>query len=125
MLRHNAIEAWDKMLKTGCQRCRLPVRLTGFDSGGCPNCFDQSGVLGRESAFLAYLDTPVPKAFDPAGPEVTDHHQNGANGPDAENQCQGWIDPDPDQGQHHPQSDQQKKWTEAIGSLSPNLIAMT
>jgi len=26
MLRHNAIEAWDKMLKTGWQRCRPPVR---------------------------------------------------------------------------------------------------
>ena len=26
MLRHNAIEAWDKMLKTGWRRCRPPVR---------------------------------------------------------------------------------------------------
>ena len=26
MLRHNAIEAWDKMLKTGWRRCSPPVR---------------------------------------------------------------------------------------------------
>ncbi|WP_370586342.1 DUF1651 domain-containing protein [Synechococcus sp. RS9902] len=26
MLRHNAIAAWDKMLRTGWQRCRPPVR---------------------------------------------------------------------------------------------------
>ena len=26
MLRHNAIEAWQTMLKTGCKRCNPPVR---------------------------------------------------------------------------------------------------
>ena len=26
MLRHNAIEAWETMLKTGWERCRPPVR---------------------------------------------------------------------------------------------------
>ena len=26
MLRHNAIEAWDKMLRTGWRRCSPPVR---------------------------------------------------------------------------------------------------
>ena len=105
------------------QRLPLPIGVDQINQS--PTNFARSDGLGRESVVLAYVDTPVPKAFDPAGPEVTDHHQNGANGPDAENQSQGWIDPDPDQGQHHPQSDQQKKWTEAIGSLSPNLIAMT
>ena len=78
---------------------------------------------------LAVVDAPRPKGFDPAEPEVTDHHQKGVNGSNAENYCQGWIDPGPDKGEHHTQSDQQKKLPEGyrvvIGSLSPILIAMT
>ena len=46
------------------------------------------------------------------GPELTDHHQKGANGPNAENHCQGWSDPDTDQGEDPTQCELQKKWSE-------------
>ena len=61
---------------------------------------------------LAVVDAPCPKGFDPAGPETHAYHQLGANGSNAENYCQGWIDAGPDQGGHQTQSDQQKKLPE-------------
>ena len=40
MLRHNAIEAWDKMLKTGWRWCNPPVRWGSTPSvEGCAGCF--------------------------------------------------------------------------------------
>nr|WP_244281270.1 DUF1651 domain-containing protein [Synechococcus sp. UW106] len=40
ILRHNAIEAWDKMLKTGWRRCSPPVRWGLIPSvEGCVGCF--------------------------------------------------------------------------------------
>ena len=67
---------------------------------------DGAGGLGQESAVLANVDAPCPERFDPARPEAKDHNHNAGNGPDAENHGQGWIDPDPEQGGHHPQTDQ-------------------
>ena len=78
------------------QRSPLPIDVDQINQS--PNIFDLSDGLGRESVGLVYVDTPGPKGFDPAGPEVTDYHQKGANGPNAVNHCQGWIDPDPDKG---------------------------
>ena len=74
--------------------------------------FDGAGDLLTESAVLANADAPGPKGIDPAGPEATDHHQKGANGPNTENHCQVWTDSDTDQGVHPNQCEQHKKWTE-------------
>ena len=54
---HNAIEACDKILKTGWRRCRSLVRSPASIRVSVPTVFDRSGVLGRESAVLAYIDT--------------------------------------------------------------------
>ena len=87
--------------------------------------FDGAGDLLSESAVLAYIDAQGPKGIDPAGLEATAHHKKGSNGPNTENHCQVWTDPETDQGEHPTQCEQQKSGPRVIGSLSPNLIAMT
>ena len=71
-----------------------------------------SNRLTAHTPVLAVVEAPRLKSFDPAGPETHAYHQPGANGSNAENYYQGWIGPGLDQGEHHTQSDQQKKLPE-------------
>ena len=48
------------------QRSPLPMDVDQINQS--PTIFDRSDVLGRESVVFAYIDTPGPKGFDPAGP---------------------------------------------------------
>ena len=62
------------------------------------------------------------KALIQLGLKVYAHHQLGANGPNAENQCQDWIDPDLDRANTTPRAINRRNGPRVIGTLSPNLI---